>query len=310
MKTKKKEGVLVLLSGGLDSLLTCKLLQEQTKVEAVYIKLPFSKDLEKQIRKFCEQNKVKLHIIDVTKGQQFQSYMKTIRKPKHQRGTALNPCVDCHIWMLKKAKQLAKKIKVDIIATGEVLGERPLSQNKKALMLVEQEAGLKGKLLRPLSARLLPETLAEKNKLIDRNKLLDIQGRQRKRQIQLAKKYKIKYPSPAGGCLLCEKEYCKKLKQILNNKKLTYNDIKLLSIGRHFEKSRIILGKNEKENKLLEKEKGLRIIPKQPGPTALVREDKGKEKEKLIERAKILIRKYSKHKIKEFELNFDVSQTL
>ncbi len=310
MKTKKKEGVLVLLSGGLDSLLTCKLLQEQTKVEAVYIKLPFSKDLEKQIRKFCEQNKVKLHIIDATKGQLFQSYMKTIRKPKHQRGTALNPCVDCHIWMLKKAKQLAKKIKADIIATGEVLGERPLSQNKKALMLVEQEAGLKGKLLRPLSARLLPETLAEKNKLIDRNKLLDIQGRQRKRQIQLAKKYKIKYPSPAGGCLLCEKEYCKKLKQILNNKKLTYNDIKLLSIGRHFEKSRIILGKNEKENKLLEKEKGLRIIPKQPGPTALVREDKGKEKEKLIERAKILIRKYSKHKIKEFELNFDVSQTL
>ncbi len=297
----KKVKALILLSGGLDSLLVSKLLQEQAKIETLYLKLPFSKDKTKEIKKFCKENKIKLHIVDCTKGKLFKEYMDMIRKPKFSRGTALNPCIDCHIFMLKKAKKLAKKIKVDIIVTGEVLGERPLSQNKKALLLIEKEAGLKEKVLRPLSAKLLPETEAEKKGLIERNKLLDIQGRQRKKQIFLAKKYNITFPSPGGGCLLCEKEYCKKLKFLLK-KKLTYQDIKLLSIGRHFFASQIILGKNEQENKLLEKEKGIKIIPEQPGPTALIRLEKKQNKEKLIKKAKTLIRKYSKHKIKKFEI--------
>jgi len=305
---KKRIKALVLLSEGLDSRLAYKILEEQIgkkNIEAVFFLLPFISRRQDKSRvfKFTQKQGIKLHIIDVTKGKLFTEYIKMIRKPKFSRGTALNPCIDCHIFMLKKAKKLAEKVKADIIATGEVLGERPLSQNKKALLLVEKEAGLKGKLLRPLSAKLLPETEAEKKGLIERNKLLDIQGRQRKKQISLAKKYNITFPSPGGGCLLCEKEYCKKLKPLLN-KKLTYQDIKLLSIGRHFEVSQIILGKNKEENKLLEKEKGIKIIPEQPGPTALIKPDKKQNKEELIKKAKKLIRKYSKHKIKKFEIKF------
>jgi len=284
---------LVLLSGGLDSRLACKIMQEQCEVEAVYFLLPFVKS-SKKIKEFCQKQGIKLHIIDLTKMKLFKEYLEIIRKPKFSRGVALNPCIDCHIFMLKKAEILAKKLGIKIIATGEVLEERPLSQNKKALISVEKGAGFE--ILRPLSAKLLPVTEYGKSGLINREKLLDIQGRQRKKQIKLAKKYKISYPSPGGGCLLCEKEYCNKLKQILNKKKLIYNDIKLLSIGRHFFSSKIILGRNREENLILEKEKGIKIIPKQPGPTALIKN------KKLIEQAKELIQKYSKHKIKKFEI--------
>jgi len=290
MKTK----ALVLLSGGLDSRLASKILQEQTEVEAVFFLLPFSKNTSREIQEFCNKNNIKLHVIDLTTGKLFHEYMEMLRHPKFSRGTALNPCIDCHIFMLKKAKELAKKLKIQVIATGEVLGERPLSQKKKALLLIDKE--LRFDILRPLSAKLLPETEYEKLGLINREKLLNIQGRQRKRQILLASKYKIDYPNAGGGCLLCEPEYCKKLKPILNNKNLTYNNIQLLSIGRHFNNSGIILGRNQEENDLLEKEPGTKIIPKQPGATALV---KSKD---LIEKAKELIQKYSKHQIKEFEI--------
>ena len=296
---KKKIKSLVLLSGGLDSRLAVKIMQEQSEVEAVLFDLPFGGGCCSDkfcVFRFAQKQKVKFHIIDVTKGKLFKEYMGMIIHPKYSRGTALNPCIDCHLFMLKKAKNLAKKIRADIIVTGEVLGERPLSQHKQALMLIEKESGLTKKLLRPLSAKLLPPTLVEEKELINREKLLDIQGRQRKRQINLAKHYNIDFPHPAGGCLLCEREYCKKLKPILENKGLSQNDINLLSIGRHFEASKIILGKNQKENTILEKEKGIKIIPLQPGPTALVKD------KKLIPKAKKLIKEYSKQEIREFEI--------
>ena len=308
----KQQKALVLLSGGLDSRLACKIMQKQKniEVEAVFFILPFGAGCcadKYCVFRFCQKENIKLHVVDFTKDRLFKEYLSMIRKPKFSRGTALNPCIDCHTFMLKKAKILADKIKASIIITGEVLNERPLSQNKRALAVVENESGLKGKLLRPLSAELLEETDAEKSGLIDRNKLLDIKGRNRAKQIELAKKYKIDFPTPGGGCLLCEKLYCEKLKPILNNKNLSYNDIMLLSIGRHFENSRIILGRNKEENLFLEKEQGIKIIPKAPGPTALIRQDKetkeGKdEKEKLIAGARKLMQKYSKHKIKEVEV--------
>lgn len=298
---------LVLLSGGLDSRLACKLMQEQKNliVEAVFFILPFGAGCcadKYCVFRFCQKENIKLHIIDFTKGKLFKEYVEMIRKPKFSRGTSLNPCIDCHAFMLKKAKKLAKKIKANIIATGEVLGERPLSQNKRALEIVENESGLKGKLLRPLSAKLLEETVAEKKKIVDRNSLFEINGRQRQKQIELAKKYNIDFPTPGGGCLLCEKLYCEKLKPILNNPSLSYKDIMLLSIGRHFENSKIILGRNKEENAVLGKEKGIKIIPKQPGATALIRQENKQEKAKLIEQAKHLIKKYSRHEIKEFEV--------
>jgi len=282
---------LVLLSGGLDSRLACKILQEQMQVIALHIKTPFSKDNKKEIQDFCDKEKIKLHILDTTKGKLFQEYIVMLRHPKHSRGVALNPCIDCHIFMLKKAKEFADKKGIEVIATGEVLGERPLSQKKKALILIQEEAGYD--ILRPLSAKLLPLTEAERKGLVTRNQLLDIQGRQRKRQIELAKDYRIDYPNAGGGCLLCEKEYCKKLKPLLAGK-ISYNDIKLLNIGRHFLGSQIILGRNQEENLILEQESGILVVPEQPGATALIKN------KKLIDKAKELIQEYSRHKIKKF----------
>ncbi len=264
------EKALVLLSGGLDSRIACKLLQEKYEVTAIYFILPFAKDNSQEIKKFCKNNSINLEIVDCTKGELFNNYLAILKKPKYGRGTAMNPCKDCHIFMFTQAKKYADKNNIKIIATGEVLNQRPLSQTGKALKLIDDELGFK--VTRPLTE-------------------LGIQGRQRKQQIALAKKYNIDYPSPAGGCLLCEKEYCKKLKEILNNQNLEYNDIKLLSIGRHFNSSKIILGRNHQENLVLEKEKGTKVIPEQPGPSALIKS------EDLIPQAKELIQKYSKHKI-------------
>jgi len=286
---------LVLYSGGLDSRLVCKILQEQVYVEAIIFILPFIKKefFEKAI-KFLEKEKIKFNIINVTKGKLFKEYIEIIKNPKFNRGVALNPCIDCHLFIFKKAKEFADKKNFDIIATGEVLGERPLSQTKKALEKIDKELGFE--VLRPLSAKLLKETSVEKNNIVDRNKFFAIYGRKRETQIELAKKFNISFPSPAGGCLLCEKEYCKKLSPLLKKKNITYNYIKLLSIGRHFFESKIILGRNKEENEILLKEKGMKIIPTKPGPTALLRD------KKLIEEAKNLIKKYSKNKETDFKI--------
>lgn len=299
-----KPKALVLLSGGLDSRLTIKLLREQMPTEAIYFKLPFGPSRSKSfedIKKFCKQQKVKLNVIDCTKGKLLQEYLDVIRKPKFKRGTALNPCVDCKIFLLKKAKEFAHEKNFDIIATGEVLGQRPMSQHTRAFEIIERESGLQNKILRPLSAKALPETIYEKKKLVNRKKLLGIVGRRREQQMALAKKYKITYPSPAGGCLLCEEKFCEKLEPLLKIA-ISEMDIELLKFGRHFKKSNIILGRNQKENKLLEKifknyGLGLLLEPKDPGPSAFVKD------KKYAAEAKKLIQKYSKHKIKKIELH-------
>jgi tRNA U34 2-thiouridine synthase MnmA/TrmU len=237
-----------LFSGGLDSIIAAKLVQSQDiKIELVNFTTPFFPS--KNAREMARQLNLKLKELDVTK-----EYLNILRRPKHGYGSALNPCIDCKIFMLKKAKKYAKKIGASFVFTGEVLGERPMSQNKKALEVIEKEAGLKGRLLRPLSAKLLPATKAEE--WINKERLLDIQGRRRERQMELAKKYKIKYPQPSGGCLLTSKEYAKKLKDLLiHSKKISLNEIKLLKIGRHFRfgENKIIVGRNESENKELMK---------------------------------------------------------
>jgi len=157
--------------------------------------------------------------------------------------------------MFKKAKEYAKKICTSFIFTGEVLDERPMSQRRTILDLIERESGLKGKILRPLSAKLLPETEAEKKGWVNREKLLDIKGRSRKKQIELAKTFNINdYPCSGGGCLLTYKEFGNKVKDLFKHKKkITMNDILLLKVGRHFRfgKNKIIVGRNENENKRL-----------------------------------------------------------
>jgi tRNA U34 2-thiouridine synthase MnmA/TrmU len=284
---------IVLFSGGLDSRIACKIMQEQTEVEAIHFILPFAKDNSEELKKFAAKEKFKLILINLRDGKLFEEYIEMIKHPKHGRGSALNPCRDCHIFMLKKAKEYADKHNIQIIATGEVLGSRPFSQTKLALNLISKQAGFE--ILRPLSAKLLAETSLEKNKLVDRENLLAIKGRKRTKQIELAKKYNISYPAPGGGCLLCERKYCDKLAKIINNQ-ISFREIKLLSIGRHFNDSKIILGRNQEENEILEKEKGIKILPDVPAPTALV------YSEDLIEETKLLIQKFSKNKINKFEI--------
>jgi tRNA-specific 2-thiouridylase len=251
-----KVKALALFSGGLDSTLAIKLILSQgIDVVAVNFVSPFG-ICEKRggITETAKQLGVPLKFVDVG-----DEYLKVVQKPKYGYGKNINPCIDCRIFILRKAKKIAKEIGASFIFTGEVLGERPMSQNFKAMKIIEKEAGLEGKLLRPLSARLLPETVVEKEGLVDREKLLGIHGRSRKPQIKLAEKFNIKdYPNPAGGCLLTCRQYANKLRDIFQQKRrCSMADVSLLKVGRHFRfgKNKIIVGRNEEENKILTEKK-------------------------------------------------------
>lgn len=255
----------LLFSGGLDSCLAAKILQKQIDLYGVHFISPF---FEQDLTKLAKQINLPLKTIELK-----EDYIEMLRKPKHGYGKNINPCIDCKIFMLKKAKEYAKQINAKFIVTGEVLNERPMSQHKKALMLIEKEANLKNQILRPLSAKVLPKTIAEK--YVKKEKLLAIQGRSRKPQLELAKKYKLKgYSTPAGGCLLTQEQYARKVKDLFKNKKIiTIDDCKLLKLGRHFryKNSKIIVGRNEQENKQISKFKGILLEPLDvPGPTTLL----------------------------------------
>ncbi|MBX5321438.1 MAG: hypothetical protein QHH12_06745 [Candidatus Bathyarchaeota archaeon] len=250
---KEKVKALALLSGGLDSTLAVKLILDQgIEVEAINFVTPFClcKKGGCGAPEVAEKFGIPLKIVSLG-----GEYLRVIRKPKYGYGRNMNPCIDCRIFMLKKAKKYAKEIGAAFIFTGEVLDERPMSQHLKALHIIEEEAGLKGKILRPLSARLLPKTEAEKKGLVDESKLLDIRGRSRKRQIALAKEFGITdYPCPAGGCLLTYKEFAAKLRDLFRHKKrISLRDVRLLKIGRHFRygRNKIVVGRNKEENEVL-----------------------------------------------------------
>jgi tRNA-specific 2-thiouridylase len=248
-----KVKALALLSGGLDSTLAAKLILNQgIDVIAVNFVSPFClcKKGGCGATEAAKQLGVPLKVVNVG-----DEYLKMVRKPKHGYGRNMNPCIDCRIFIVKKAKKYAKEIGASFIFTGEVLDERPMSQHSRAMKIIEEESGLKGKILRPLSAKLLPETVIEKKGLVDREKLLDVRGRSRKPQIKLAEEFSIKdYPSPAGGCLLTCKEYASKLRDLFKHKKrCSMADVSLLKVGRHFRfgENKIIVGRNEAENKIL-----------------------------------------------------------
>lgn len=285
---------LVMFSGGLDSILAVKVLQEQEiEVTGLTCVSYFFDDVLAQ--EAAEKLGIKLIMVDFS-----DEHLAMVKKPKFGYGKGINPCLDCHILMLKKAKEIKG---FDFIATGEVLGERPMSQNKRALVLIEKETGLRGYLLRPLSAKLLEPTEAEKKGLVDREKLLDISGRNRKKQIELVQKWGIiEYPMPAGGCLLTDPDFSKRLKTMLAFwPDCGGNDIQLLKRGRHFWEGEnlIIVGRNEKENaeiKNLSARGDLLIEAKEfPGPTILIRSKKKISENSLI-KAKELMLKYAKKK--------------
>lgn len=276
MGDKKK--AIVLLSGGLDSRLVVKILQDQDfEVTTLFFNLPFGTGCcDKNCSfSFSQLAGVKMKIIDCSKGKLLQEYLDILKKPKHPRGAGINPCIDCRIFMFKLAKKFAEKKGIKVIATGEVLGQRPMSQMTRSLKIIEEESGLKGKLLRPLSARLLKETEFEKEGLIDREKLYGVHGRSRKKQMELAKKFGFDYPSSGGGCALCEKNLSQRFKVLLD-RGLNEFEIGLVCVGRHFMigESWIVLGRNERENKIIEfigNKNNLKIIvPGFNGPSAVI----------------------------------------
>ena len=294
------------MSGGLDSQLAIRVLQRAgAEVEAVCFSTPFF-DIS-AAKAAADALGVKLHVVDFTDDE-----ISLIENPPHGFGGAMNPCIDCHALMIRRAGELMTRLGYDFVATGEVQGQRPMSQNKQSLGIVEKCSGLKGRLVRPMSAKLLEPTIPEQEGKLDREKLLDISGRGRERQIALAAEFGIvDYPSPAGGCKLTEEGFCRKLKDLkdhegLGNRKL----VELLLTGRRFrlpDGSSVILGRDKVENEIL---KGLgrahtpgaplrsgrsplpTIIPSgTPGPTALVPEVKS---EADLEMARGIVRAWSR----------------
>lgn len=264
---------LVLVSGGLDSqLAVCVLRRAGVMVKGIVFDSPFF-DAEKG-RRACHNLGVQCHTYNF-----LPDIIELIDHPKHGFGGYMNPCIDCHARMLKRAGQMLPELGCDFLATGEVLDERPMSQSRRTLKLVENDSSFSDLILRPLSALHLEPTLPERDGWIDREKLLDLRGRGRKRQFALAKEFGITdYPTPAGGCRLTEPNFCRRLKDMKEHEGIAgARDIQLLKIGRHFRLGpsvKLIVGRDAEENARIEASVELYDlllkVDRVPGPSALL----------------------------------------
>ena len=303
-KIKKDNLVgLGLVSGGLDSLTACLLLQQQgIEIIGLNFTSPFCLCDKVLSHSECGLNlfheKLGIKVYSVSKGDDF---LEIIRNPKFGYGKNLNPCIDCRIYILKKAIEFNKTIKADFIFTGEVINQRPKSQHSKALKIVEQESGLEKKLLRPLSALHLEPTIYEEQGLIDRTKLLGINGRSRKIQLDLARQHGLLDEYFAcGGCLLTDQNFSNRMRDYMKfNKNLLIEDINILKEGRHFRfhNTKIIVGRNEIENNILIRLKKpndlIMEVEDIPGPITIVQ---GEINEDSLKFAASLTLRYSDSK--------------
>jgi tRNA-specific 2-thiouridylase len=264
-----------LISGGLDSTLATKVVMDQgVEVVAANFVSPFCQCSRKggcrhEAQFVSEQLKIPLRIVNAT-----EDFLKMLKNPKHGYGS--------NILMLKKAKDLLEAEGASFLVTGEVLGQRPMSQRRDAMRTIEKEAGVTGLVLRPLSARLLEPTIPEEKGWVDREKLLDISGRSRKPQMKMAQDYNISdYPCPAGGCLLTDPGFARRIKDLIAHDILSVASVSLLNHGRHFRLSpaaKIVVGRDERDNNLiasLAKEDDFLFFPEEevPGATSLGKGD-------------------------------------
>ncbi len=251
MREKK---AIALLSGGLDSILAVKLILDQGfEVVALNMKTPFCTcDSEGKCYSDLTAQRFGIRLRRIYAGEDF---LKMVKNPKHGYGKNMNPCLDCRIYLFKLARRVMEEEGASFVFTGEVLGERPMSQRRDAMRLIERESGLEGMVLRPLSARLLEPTLAEEERIVDRSKLLDIQGRSRKLQLALAEKYGIDFfPTPAGGCLLTDATFARRLRESFEHGEDSLRHMLLLKLGRHFRfptGAKAIAGRDQAENRAL-----------------------------------------------------------
>lgn len=264
---------LAIFSGGLDSMLSASLIREQgVEVQALFFRTPFF--TPRKARESARHINLPFKVVDITRR-----HLQVLKRPPHGYGGNMNPCIDCHALMLRVAGEMMEQERADFVISGEVLGQRPMSQNRRALDVVARESGLRGLLLRPLSAKLLPMSVPEAEGWVDRERLMGFRGRSRKPQMALARRMDItRYPSPAGGCLLTEKVFSRRLRDLLEWKEdPEIREIELLKLGRHFRldmDSKLVVGRNRRENEAIEKLAGPEDILLKtatlPGPTAIL----------------------------------------
>jgi tRNA U34 2-thiouridine synthase MnmA/TrmU len=288
------------ISGGLDSLLAVRLIQEQgIDVLALHVLHLWHAahtppgEMPAAVRR-AQALGAEVRTVDGTEAD-----LALLHDPPHGFGKHLNPCIDCRIWTLRQARQLMEEDGAAFVFTGEVVGQRPMSQRRDALRLVEKEAGLTDLLVRPLSAKCLPPTRPEREGVLDRERLLDISGRSRKRQMALARDLGVTdYATPAGGCLLTDPGFAHRLRELMRQKEPTRTDVELLKVGRHLrldDGTWIVVGRHQADNERLEAlvEAGdVRIEPADvPGPTTIVRSPAGNG---AVEQAAAVTLRYTK----------------
>lgn len=290
-----KKRAMLLLSGGLDSMLAGVILEKQG---IDVLPVSFKSSFFGTCKAHAIAWRMDWPLIEV---EIYEEQIQIVENPKYGYGKNLNPCIDCHAQMIRIAGNLMDKYGASFIATGEVLWERPKSQNKEALEIVEKESGFEGLVLRPLSAKLLKKTIPEIEGWVDRSKLYDISGRSRKRQMELAEKFGIKeYPTPGGGCLLTDPGFSARLRKLMKWRgRLVVDDIELIKYGRHFFENGdwIVIGRDKYENKNLEAlatEGDFLIVPiSRKGPTTVVRSKNEQPSQESLLKAELLTIRYS-----------------
>jgi tRNA U34 2-thiouridine synthase MnmA/TrmU len=274
---------IALISGGLDSILAAKIIKDLgIDVIGLNFLVPFSirnkiqeESQKRNLQKLSGQANISIKTILLK-----DEFLSIVRSPKHGHGKRMNPCIDCRIMMLRKAKEIMQQEGASFLITGEVVAQRPMSQHRRTMEMIDRLSGVEGINIRPLSAKILPVTIPEEKGWIDRDKLFDLNGRGRRQQLDMAVMSGIvEFPQPAGGCLLTDPNFATRLKDLIKFGSYDLNNVELLKVGRHFRLSnetRLVVGRNEEENfrieELAQNSDYLFLPPEDiAGPVALLR---------------------------------------